>query len=78
MNSEMDEVEELPDEVDFSKGHRGHFAGRLVRDVVTVQLEADVAQVFKSADEVNAVLRMVMKAAVNVAEIDQRVQRKAS
>lgn len=48
-----DDLDELPDEVDFNSAIRGHFAGRLSRNMQVVVIEPDVAEAFPSADEVN-------------------------
>jgi hypothetical protein len=64
MRDEMEDLDELPEEVDFTNGVRGRFSGRLGRDIVTVTLDADVAEAFPNARDVNAALRMLMKTAI--------------
>jgi len=45
---------------DYGKAKPNRFAGRIRKGSVAVLLDPDVAQVFKSADSVNAVLRALM------------------
>ena len=52
---------DMPDEVDFTGGSRGRFAGRLSRNMQVVVIEPDVARAFPSSDEVNQTLREVMQ-----------------
>jgi hypothetical protein len=63
MKNSEDEFEDMPAEVDFSKGVRGRFAGRLGNKVTLMQIDEDVAQVFPSAAELNAALRVLIKTA---------------
>ena len=44
----MKELEDLAEEVDFTDGVRGRFAGRPGRDILTVTLYSDVAQAFRT------------------------------
>jgi hypothetical protein len=69
-NSDDDEM--LP-EYDFSKGTRGKHAKRYAEGTNVVLLAPDVAQVFKSADEVNAALRGLIEVAgkVSAAQISK-------
>ncbi len=53
--------DDMPDEVDFSSGTRGHFAGRLSRAMQVVVIEPDVAEVFVTSEDVNQALRKVMR-----------------
>ena len=69
------EEEDMPAEVDFSHGIRGKFAERMRRDVVYVPLAADVSKAFKTADEVNSALRLLIKTA---AAVMPQSERKAS
>lgn len=57
------EDDELPGEIDFSTGLRGKYAQRFQRDVLYVPLAADVSASFRNAEEVNAALRLLIKAA---------------
>jgi hypothetical protein len=45
---------------DYAKSKPNRFAGRIRKGSVAVLLDPDVAQLFKSADSVNAVLRALM------------------
>ncbi|SNT24487.1 hypothetical protein SAMN05421770_10650 [Granulicella rosea] len=65
MKTELD-IDDMPDEVDFSRGERGRFAGRLPADATLVVIEPDVAKAFPTASEVNSALRILMKAAAAV------------
>ena len=60
--NEVDELDELPEEVDFTGAVRGHFAGRLHRDTIAIVLEPELQQVFPTSESVNEALRLVMKA----------------
>ena len=71
-----DELEdEIPLEVDFSHGVRGKYAGRVWHDAVYVPLEADVSDAFRTPEEVNSALRMLIKTATAAVP---RADRKAS
>jgi hypothetical protein len=63
MKRSEEAVEDMPAEVDFSKGVRGRFAGRIGEKVSLMQIDEDVAQVFPSAEELNAALRFLIKTA---------------
>ncbi len=59
-----DELQDgIPAEVDFSNGIRGKYAGRIQHDAVYMPLEADVAKTFRTPEEVNSALRMLIKTA---------------
>jgi hypothetical protein len=45
---------------DYAEAKPNRFAGRIRKGSVTVLLDPDVAQFFKSAESVNAVLRALM------------------
>lgn len=47
---------------DLSKAKPNRFAAKLSKDVVTVVLEPDVAQVFTTAEAVNRALRAIIQA----------------
>jgi len=52
----------LPEyEFDYSKAHPNRFAGRLTKEDTTVTLDPDVANVFKTSESVNAVLRALIE-----------------
>ncbi|MCI5168389.1 MAG: hypothetical protein D3903_20430 [Candidatus Electrothrix sp. GM3_4] len=46
---------------DYSKARPNRFAKRVTEDNVVVVLDPDVAQVFSSAEDVNAVLRAIIQ-----------------
>ncbi|MCI5147818.1 MAG: hypothetical protein D3916_00105 [Candidatus Electrothrix sp. MAN1_4] len=46
---------------DYSKARPNRFAERITKGNVTVVLDSDVAQVFTSAEDVNAVLRALIQ-----------------
>jgi len=46
---------------DYSKARPNRFAERIAEDNVVVVLDSDVAQVFTSAESVNAVLRALIQ-----------------
>jgi hypothetical protein len=54
-------------EYDMSGGIRGKYASRFKGDAVMVTLAPDVALAFPDADSVNEALRVLLKAARNVA-----------
>lgn len=60
----LEEPGDLKDEYrfDYSKAKPNRFAAQMSKDVVTVVLEPDVAEVFKSAEAVNELLRSVISA----------------
>lgn len=51
---------------DYSKARSNRFAKRITEDSVIVVLDPDVAQVFTSAESVNAVLRALIENMPNV------------
>ena len=51
---------------DYSKARPNRFAKRVTEDSVIVMLDPDVAQVFTSAEAVNAVLRALIQNMPNV------------
>ena len=57
----------MRDEYDFTVALRGKYVKRFPKDVVMVTLEPDVAAAFPDADSVNEALRVLIKAAKNVA-----------
>jgi hypothetical protein len=59
--------DEMRDEYDFTNGVRGKYVKRFPKDVVMVTLEPDVAAAFPDASSVNEALRVLIKAAKNVA-----------
>lgn len=59
--------EEMRDEYDFSNAVRGKYAKRFPQDAVMVTLDPDVAAAFPDAESVNEALRVLIKAAKNVA-----------
>ena len=54
-------------EYDMSGGVRGKYANRFPSDVVMVALAPDVAAAFPDAESVNEALRVILRAAKNVA-----------
>jgi len=54
-------------EYDMTGGVRGKYANRFPKDVVMVTLAPDVAAAFPDADSVNEALRVLLKAARQVA-----------
>jgi hypothetical protein len=54
-------------EYDMTGGVRGKYAGRLKGDVVMVPIAPDVAAAFPDAESVNEALRVLLKAAKQVA-----------
>jgi hypothetical protein len=70
MNSshkQMANEDDMREEYDFSNAVRGRYANRFPKDVVMVTLAPDVAEAFPDADSVNEALRVLLKAAKNVA-----------
>lgn len=61
MSNPMKNDPDLRDEYDFSKGERGRYAKRYAEGTNVVLLDPDVAQVFKTAESVNRVLREHLK-----------------
>lgn len=57
--SEVDDNDALLPEYDFSQGARGKYARRFARGANVVVLDPDVAEHFRTSEEVNAALRRV-------------------
>jgi hypothetical protein len=55
--------DELREEYDFSQGTRGKYAGQHAQGSNVIVLDPDVAERFRSSEEVNAALREVGKRA---------------
>ena len=53
--------DEMQSEYDFSKGVRGKYAQQYAEGSNVVVLAPDVAELFKTADEVNKALRKIAK-----------------
>lgn len=53
--------DEMQAEYDFSAGVRGKYATRFAQGSNVVVLEPDVAEVFATADDVNAALRALIR-----------------
>ncbi len=51
-------------EYDFSKGIRGKYARRFAAGTNVIVLDPDVAKIYKSSKEVNAILRALSKIAI--------------
>ncbi len=47
--------------IDYRKARPNRFAGRFGKDTVVVVLDPDFSRVFKTAESVNAALRMVVR-----------------
>jgi hypothetical protein len=56
-------TDDTPSGVDFSGGVRGKYAGRVERDAIYVPLERDVSDTFRTPEEVNTALRLLIKIA---------------
>ncbi len=52
---------------DYGKARPNRFAKRITEDNVIIALDSDVAQVFTSAEAVNAVLRALIQSMPNIA-----------
>jgi hypothetical protein len=63
----LENDDDMRKEYDFSHAVRGKYAERFPQDVVMVTLDPDVAAAFPDADAVNEALRVLLKAAKNVA-----------
>ena len=63
IESSVDKEEELKDEYrfDYSKAKPNRFARDLSADTIMVVLEPDVAEVFSTSEDVNRVLRALIK-----------------
>ena len=59
---------------DYSKSQRNRFAAKMAKGTVAVVLEPDVAEIFKSSDVVNALLRSII-AAMPSSKQDRRANR---
>jgi hypothetical protein len=59
--------DEMRPEYDFKNAVRGKYANRFPSDVVMVTLAPDVATAFPDAESVNEALRVLIRAAKNVA-----------
>jgi len=59
--------EDMRKEYDFTNAVRGKYASRFPKDVVMVTLAPDVAEAFPNAEAVNEALRVLLKAAKQVA-----------
>jgi hypothetical protein len=59
--STPEDNDELRPEYDFSKGVRGKYAQQYAEGANIVVLEPDVAEAFKTSEEVNAALRKVLR-----------------
>lgn len=57
MSKDKDENEEMLPEYDFSGGVRGKYAARYAAGTNVVVLDPDVAQEFRTSEEVNKALR---------------------
>lgn len=55
--SKVEDLDEIPDEVDFSKGVRGLFAGKFEKGSRVVVLDPDVAKIFPTQEAANEALR---------------------
>ncbi len=53
--------DEMPEEIDFSKGVRGNYAARLVLGSNTVMIPPDIFAVFPSEEAVNEALESLMR-----------------
>lgn len=54
--------DDLPSEIDFSGGKRGHFHGRLDRQTKAVVIDRELLEVFPSGEAVNDALRLMVRA----------------
>ena len=75
MNSNDMIDDDLPEEVDFSGGVRGHFTGRLSRDTVAVVIEPELYAAFPSSEAVNEALRLVLKAGALTRQVQSEHQK---
>jgi len=55
--------EDIPDEIDFSKGKPNPYAKH---NTIQVELAPDVAQVFTNSEKVNNALRLIMQSARSI------------
>jgi len=56
------DVDEMPEEIDFSNAVRGKYAGRVAEGATMVLLEPEMTKAFPDSESVNAALRMVLQA----------------
>ena len=68
--SDENEIEELQTEYhfDYTKARANRFAARMAKESVVVVLDPDVAEVFKTPEAVNKVLRALIATMPAVAE----------
>jgi hypothetical protein len=67
ISKQAEQDDEMRAEYDFTNAVRGKYANRFPKDVVMVTLAPDVAAAFPDADSVNEALRVLLKAARQVA-----------
>jgi hypothetical protein len=63
MKKDNEEVGEMREHYDFSKGVRGKYASHFAEGSNLVILAPDVAEAFPDSESVNAALRMLMQVA---------------
>jgi hypothetical protein len=63
MKKDNEELGEMREHYDFSKGVRGKYASRFAEGTNIVVLAPDVAEAFPDYESVNAALRMLMQVA---------------
>ena len=69
---------DIPQEVNFQGGRRGLHATRYASGTNMIALEPDVARTFKTAEQVNRVLRTFIAAAAEIAPVKRPVTPKSS
>jgi hypothetical protein len=69
---------DIPKEVDFQGGRRGLYTARYASGTNMVALAPDVARTFKTAEQVNRVLRTFIAAAAEIAPVKRPVTPKSS
>jgi hypothetical protein len=67
ISKQAEQDDEMRAEYDFTNAVRGKYANRFPKDVVMVTLAPDVAAAFPDADSVNEALRVLLKAAKQIA-----------
>jgi hypothetical protein len=73
MKSKDSTVNEMRAEYDFSKGVRGKYHKRLLKEGTNVVvLEPDIAKAFPTSDAVNDALRVVLKAGESARRLTTR------
>lgn len=73
MKSKDSTVNEMRAEYDFSKGARGKYHMRLLKEGTNVVvLEPDIAKAFPTSDAVNDALRVVLKAGESARRVTTR------